>query len=73
MAECIYDLDGPEDLPESPELVEFLRVEPDKPPQKYKTPWRPLIWELRRIRDLYISVCWKSRIGFNLSRTHDAY
>ncbi|KAM1720612.1 hypothetical protein ACFX12_022252 [Malus domestica] len=32
MAECIYDLDGPDDLLESPELVEFLCVEPDKPP-----------------------------------------
>ncbi|CAN6688350.1 unnamed protein product [Malus baccata var. baccata] len=32
MAECIYDLDGPDDLPESPELVEFLCAEPDKPP-----------------------------------------
>ncbi|XP_070667982.1 uncharacterized protein [Malus domestica] len=32
MAECIYDLDGPDDLPESPELVEFLCTEPDKPP-----------------------------------------
>ncbi|KAM2932849.1 hypothetical protein FF1_040872 [Malus domestica] len=31
MAECIYDLDGPEYLPESPELVEFLCAEPDKP------------------------------------------
>ncbi|KAM1229803.1 hypothetical protein ACFX2G_040938 [Malus domestica] len=32
MAECIYDLDGSEDLPESPKLVEFLCAEPDKPP-----------------------------------------
>ncbi|KAM1599569.1 hypothetical protein ACFXTN_022136 [Malus domestica] len=32
MAECIYDLDGPDDLPESPESVEFLCTEPDKPP-----------------------------------------
>ena len=24
MAECIYDLDEPEDLPKNPELVEFL-------------------------------------------------
>ena len=32
MAECIYDLDGPDDLPESPELVEFLCAESDKPP-----------------------------------------
>ncbi|KAM1794851.1 hypothetical protein ACFX11_035279 [Malus domestica] len=31
MAECIYDLDGPEDLPENPELVEFLCAELDKP------------------------------------------
>ncbi|KAM1426466.1 hypothetical protein ACFXTO_019145 [Malus domestica] len=31
MAEYIYDLDGPEDLPENPELVEFLCAEPDKP------------------------------------------
>ncbi|KAM1735921.1 hypothetical protein ACFX12_014335 [Malus domestica] len=32
MVECIYDLDGPDDLPESPELVKFLCAEPDKPP-----------------------------------------
>ncbi|KAM1411305.1 hypothetical protein ACFXTO_024189 [Malus domestica] len=32
MTECIYDLDGPDDLPESPESVEFLCTEPDKPP-----------------------------------------
>ncbi|KAM1672865.1 hypothetical protein ACFX1Q_041148 [Malus domestica] len=32
MAECIYDLDGPDDLPEIQELVEFLCTEPDKPP-----------------------------------------
>ncbi|CAN6557364.1 unnamed protein product [Malus baccata var. baccata] len=32
MAECIYDLDGPDDLPENPKLVEFLCTEPDKPP-----------------------------------------
>ncbi|KAM2668033.1 hypothetical protein EV2_019657 [Malus domestica] len=31
MAECIYDLDGLEDLPESLELVEFSCAEPDKP------------------------------------------
>ncbi|CAN6567999.1 unnamed protein product [Malus baccata var. baccata] len=38
MAECIYDLDGPDDLPESPELVEFLCVEPDKPPPEVQDP-----------------------------------
>ncbi|KAM1554462.1 hypothetical protein ACFX1Z_007201 [Malus domestica] len=32
MAECIYDLDGPDDLPESLELVEFLCAKHDKPP-----------------------------------------
>ncbi|CAN6561920.1 unnamed protein product [Malus baccata var. baccata] len=32
MAECMYDLDGLDDLPESLELVEFLCAEPDKPP-----------------------------------------
>ena len=31
MADCIYDLDGLDDLPESPELVEFLCAELDKP------------------------------------------
>ncbi|CAN6571358.1 unnamed protein product [Malus baccata var. baccata] len=31
MAKCIYDIDEPYDLPESPELVEFLCAEPDKP------------------------------------------
>nr|XP_028949393.1 uncharacterized protein LOC114821445 [Malus domestica] len=38
MAECIYDLDEPDDLPESPELVEFLCAEPDKPPPKVQDP-----------------------------------
>ncbi|KAM1551459.1 hypothetical protein ACFX15_042934 [Malus domestica] len=38
MAECIYDLDGPYDLPESPELVEFLCTEPDKPPPEVQDP-----------------------------------
>ncbi|CAN6560074.1 unnamed protein product [Malus baccata var. baccata] len=38
MAECIYDLDGPDDLPESPELVEFLCVEPNKPPPEVQDP-----------------------------------
>ncbi|XP_068312563.1 uncharacterized protein [Pyrus communis] len=34
MAECIYDLDWPEDEPDAPKLVEFLCTEPDKPVQK---------------------------------------
>ncbi|KAM2714090.1 hypothetical protein EV2_043876 [Malus domestica] len=38
MAECIYDLDGPDDLPENPELVEFLCTEPDKPPPEVQDP-----------------------------------
>ncbi|CAN6583835.1 unnamed protein product [Malus baccata var. baccata] len=38
MAECIYDLDGPDDLPESSELVEFLCAEPDKPPPEVRDP-----------------------------------
>ncbi|KAM1863070.1 hypothetical protein ACFX14_003459 [Malus domestica] len=38
MAECIYDLDGPDDLPESPELVEFLCAEPDKPSPEVQDP-----------------------------------
>ncbi|CAN6551667.1 unnamed protein product [Malus baccata var. baccata] len=38
MAECIYNLDGPDDLPESPESVEFLCTEPDKPPPKVHDP-----------------------------------
>ncbi|KAM1849007.1 hypothetical protein ACFX14_013073 [Malus domestica] len=38
MAECIYDLDGPEDLPENPELVEFLCAEPDKPALEVQDP-----------------------------------
>ncbi|KAM2127807.1 hypothetical protein ACFX1R_007669 [Malus domestica] len=38
MAECIYDLDGPDDLPESPELVEFLCAELDKPPPEVQDP-----------------------------------
>ncbi|KAM1909418.1 hypothetical protein ACFX13_038174 [Malus domestica] len=38
MAECIYDLDGPEHLPESPELVEFLCAEPDKWAPKVQDP-----------------------------------
>ena len=35
MAECIYDLDEPDDFPESPDLVEFLCAEPDKPPPEF--------------------------------------
>ncbi|KAM2517729.1 hypothetical protein PS1_032605 [Malus domestica] len=38
MAECIYDLDEPDDLPESPELVEFLCAELDKPPPEVQDP-----------------------------------
>ncbi|KAM1189911.1 hypothetical protein ACFX2J_025526 [Malus domestica] len=38
MAECIYDLDGLDDLPESPELVEFLCAEPNKPPPEVQDP-----------------------------------
>ncbi|CAN6679239.1 unnamed protein product [Malus baccata var. baccata] len=38
MAECIYDLDKPDDLPESPELVKILCVEPDKPPPEVQDP-----------------------------------
>ncbi|TQD96073.1 hypothetical protein C1H46_018309 [Malus baccata] len=38
MAKCIYDLDGPDDLPENPELVEFLCAEPDKPSPEVQDP-----------------------------------
>ncbi|CAN6571088.1 unnamed protein product [Malus baccata var. baccata] len=38
MAECIYDIDEPDDLPENPELVEFLCAEPDKPPPEVQDP-----------------------------------
>ncbi|KAM1270631.1 hypothetical protein ACFX13_032513 [Malus domestica] len=38
MVECIYDLDGPYDLPKSPKLVEFLCVELDKPPPEVYDP-----------------------------------
>ncbi|CAN6691094.1 unnamed protein product [Malus baccata var. baccata] len=38
MAECVYDLDGPDDLPENPELVEFLCTEQDKPPPEVQDP-----------------------------------
>ena len=38
MAECVYDLDGPEDLPDNPELVEFLFAEPDKPASDVQDP-----------------------------------
>ncbi|KAM1325320.1 hypothetical protein ACFX2H_046046 [Malus domestica] len=38
MAKCIYDLDGPEDLPENLELVEFLCAEPDNPPPEVQDP-----------------------------------
>ncbi|CAN6697737.1 unnamed protein product [Malus baccata var. baccata] len=38
MAECIYDLDGPDDLPESLELVEFFCAKPDKPPPEVQDP-----------------------------------
>ncbi|KAM1431883.1 hypothetical protein ACFXTO_014474 [Malus domestica] len=38
MAECIYNLDWPEDTPDSPKLVEFLCAEPDKPPPEVQDP-----------------------------------
>ncbi|CAN6694311.1 unnamed protein product [Malus baccata var. baccata] len=38
MAECIYDIDEPDDLPENPELVEFLCAEPNKPPPEVQDP-----------------------------------
>ncbi|KAM1698398.1 hypothetical protein ACFX1X_029932 [Malus domestica] len=38
MAECIYDLDGLEDLLKTPELVEFLYAEPDKPAPEVHDP-----------------------------------
>ena len=38
MAECLYDLDGPEDLRNNPEQVEFLCVEPDKPAPEVQDP-----------------------------------
>ncbi|CAN6542591.1 unnamed protein product [Malus baccata var. baccata] len=38
MAECIYDLDEPDDLPESLELVKFLCAELDKPPPEVQNP-----------------------------------
>ena len=38
MAECVYDLDGPEDLPDNPEMVEFLCAEPDKPTPEVQDP-----------------------------------
>ncbi|KAM2398970.1 hypothetical protein ACFXTH_035589 [Malus domestica] len=38
MAECIYDLDGADDLPENPKLVKFLCTEPDKPPPEVQDP-----------------------------------
>ncbi|KAM2174460.1 hypothetical protein ACFX1Q_033977 [Malus domestica] len=38
MAECIYDLRGPEDLLESSKLVEFLRAELDEPPPEVQDP-----------------------------------
>ncbi|KAM1830021.1 hypothetical protein ACFX14_022768 [Malus domestica] len=38
MAECIFDLDRLEDLPESLELVEFLCAEPDKSSPKVQDP-----------------------------------
>jgi ribonuclease HI len=38
MAECVYDIDEPDGLPENPELVEFLCAEPDKPPPEVQDP-----------------------------------
>ncbi|KAM1175645.1 hypothetical protein ACFX19_028618 [Malus domestica] len=38
MVECIYELDEPDELRESPELVEFLCAEPDKPPPEVQDP-----------------------------------
>ncbi|KAM1431178.1 hypothetical protein ACFX2I_047161 [Malus domestica] len=39
MAECVYDIDEPDGLPENPELVEFLCAEPDKPPPEVQDPF----------------------------------
>ncbi|CAN6704646.1 unnamed protein product [Malus baccata var. baccata] len=38
MVECIYDLDGPDNLPESPKLVKFFCAEPDTPPPEVQDP-----------------------------------
>ena len=38
MAECIYDLDWPEDEPKAPKIVEFLCTEPDKPAPDVQDP-----------------------------------
>ena len=38
MVECIYNLNRPEDLLESPELVKFLCAKPDKPSPKVQDP-----------------------------------
>ncbi|KAM2156828.1 hypothetical protein ACFX1R_042471 [Malus domestica] len=43
MAECIYDLDGPDDLPESPELVEFCVQNLISHHQKFRILWNLLI------------------------------
>ncbi|KAM1771248.1 hypothetical protein ACFX11_046092 [Malus domestica] len=42
MAECIYNLDEPEDLPENPELVEFLCAKPDKPAPEVQNPLKTI-------------------------------
>ncbi|KAM2623511.1 hypothetical protein TB2_028010 [Malus domestica] len=38
MAECIYDMDRLEDLPENLKLVEFLCAEPNKPAPEVQDP-----------------------------------
>ncbi|KAM2101417.1 hypothetical protein ACFX1T_028442 [Malus domestica] len=43
MAECIYDLDGLDDLPESPELVEFYVQNLINHHPKFRILWKLLI------------------------------
>ncbi|KAM1987104.1 hypothetical protein ACFX15_034414 [Malus domestica] len=38
MTECIYNLDGPDDLLKNPELIKFLCAEPNKPPPEVQDP-----------------------------------
>ncbi|CAN6725686.1 unnamed protein product [Malus baccata var. baccata] len=48
MDECIYDLGGLEDLPENPELVEFLCAEPDKPSSEVQDPFETIDLETKK-------------------------
>ncbi|KAM1735881.1 hypothetical protein ACFX12_014298 [Malus domestica] len=62
MAECIYDLDRPEDLPKSPELVKFLCSEFNKPPPEVQDPLKTFDLGTKDMSKAYTDQ-WPTRSG----------